>query len=96
MDRFVLRSAVQQTRMFVWGSLAFASFWVAVAVNALGDEAPRGRSLFTRLVFAPVFEVGGAAAVAAVYLGLALCGVAAARFVWRRTPKVPADRWWRW
>ena len=50
----------------MWGSLGFACFWVAMAVNALADEAPSGRALFTRLVLVPVFEVGGAVAVAAV------------------------------
>lgn len=80
----------------MWGSLGFACFWVAMAVNALADEAPSGRALFTRLVLVPVFEVGGAVAVAAVLFSFALCCVGAARFVWRRTPKVPSDRWWRW
>ncbi len=80
----------------MWGSVAFACLWVALAVDAFDDEAPQGRTLFTRVVLVPVFEVGGGVAVAAVFFGLALCCIAAARFVWRRTPKVPANRWWRW
>ena len=96
MDHRVIGNDVQQGRIFVWGSVGFACFWAALAVNAFGDGAPQGRTLFTRLVLVPAFEVGGAVAVAAVYLGFALFCIGAARFVWRRMPKVPADRWWRW
>ncbi|PQJ25374.1 hypothetical protein BSZ31_10755 [Limnobacter sp. SAORIC-690] len=96
MDRTVIRSGVQQGRIFVWGALGFACFWIALAVNALSSGVPVGRTLFTRLVLVPVFEAGGATAVAAIFIGFALCCVVVARFVWRRAPRVPADRWWRW
>ena len=96
MEPIVTHHATRQGRRAVWFLLFLACCYVVWAAYALNGGNPAGYKLVSSLILVPAFKLGGGSAVAAVLCSFALFWVAMARYIWRRTPKLPSDRWWRW
>ena len=96
MEPIVIHHSTRQGRRTVCFLLFLACWFVLWAAYALNGGSPAGYKLFSSLILVPAFKLGGGFAVAAVLCSFALFWVAMALYIWRRTPKLPTDRWWRW
>jgi hypothetical protein len=88
-------NATHQGRIFTWVLLVVAFLALALAIDAWLNPLPLPRARPLRWIAAAAYERGGRAALSGLW-GM-VCGAAlvAARMVWRHTPKIPTDRWWR-
>lgn len=95
MEMTTLRSEISVTKWTVRGCIAVSAIAGWLAVHALMNPAtPTGRGR-SRWVLEFVTILAGDYANALLWSFVAVFALCFARFVWRRTAKVPSDRWWK-
>lgn len=82
-------------RIFVWSAVAFAVVALGLAIDSWLHPLPLPTARPLRWIASAAYELGGRAALSGVWAVVCLAILMAARFVWRHTPKLPTDRWWR-
>lgn len=79
----------------MWVLLCVALFIFAMGLDAWFNPLPLPTVRPFLWIAQGAYELGGRAALAAIWMSVSLVLLLTSIWAWRHTPKLPSDRWWR-